>query len=103
MTSARVVAHGAPFNTPLGAALLKNGDLVVANADIGIQAPSAATNLLIEVSPVVPGGFVGRPLQLATDSLRHHSSTLATYLPGGLTGPPAPWGAKKASRSAVRR
>jgi len=66
MTSARVIAHGAPLNTPLSAALLKNGDLVVANADIGIQAPSAATNLLIEVSPVVPGGFVGKPLQLDT-------------------------------------
>jgi hypothetical protein len=66
MTSARVIAHGAPFNTPLSAALLRNGDLVVANADIGIQAPSATTNLLIEVSPVVPGGFVGKPLQLDT-------------------------------------
>jgi hypothetical protein len=66
MTSARVIAHGAPFNTPLSAALLKNGDLVVANADIGIPAPSATTNLLIEVSPVVPGGFVGKPLQLDT-------------------------------------
>ena len=66
MASARVIAHGAPFNTPLSAALLKNGDLVVANADIGIQAPSATTNLLIEVSPVVPGGFVGKPLQLDT-------------------------------------
>jgi hypothetical protein len=66
MASARVIAHGAPFNTPLSAALLKNGDLVVANADIGIQAPSAATNLLIEVSPVVPGGFVGKPLQVDT-------------------------------------
>ena len=66
MTSARVVAHGTPFNTPLSAALLKNGDLVVANADIGIQAPSTTTNLLIEVSPVVPGGFVGKPLQLDT-------------------------------------
>jgi len=66
MTSARVIANGAPFNTPLSAALLKNGDLVVANADIGIQAPSATTNLLIEVSPVVPGGFVGKPLQVDT-------------------------------------
>ncbi len=64
MTSARVIAHGPPLNTPLSAALLKNGDLVVANADIGIQAPSAATNFLIEVSPVLPGGFVGKPLQL---------------------------------------
>jgi hypothetical protein len=66
MTSARVIAHGAPLNTPLSAALLKNGDLVVANADIGVQAPSATTNLLIEVSPLVPGGFVGKPLQLDT-------------------------------------
>jgi hypothetical protein len=66
MTSARVIAHGSPLNTPLSAALLKNGDLVVANADIGVQAPSATTNLLIEVSPVIPNGFVGKPLQLDT-------------------------------------
>jgi hypothetical protein len=45
---------------------LKNGDLVVGNADIGLTAPSATTNLLIEVSPVVPGGFVGQPLQIDT-------------------------------------
>jgi hypothetical protein len=64
MAAARVIAHGAPFNTPLSAALLKNGDLLVANADIGISTPSAATNLLIEVSPVLPGGFVGQPLQV---------------------------------------
>ena len=64
MTSARVIAHGTPFNTPLSAALLKNGDLVVANADIGLSNPSATTNLLIEVSPQMPGGFVGEPLQL---------------------------------------
>jgi hypothetical protein len=60
MASAKVIAHGAPFNTPLSAALLKNGDLVVGNADIGMTVPSATTNLLIEVSPVVPGGFVGQ-------------------------------------------
>jgi len=64
--SVRVIAHGAPFNTPLSAALLKNGDLVVGNADIGLASPSATTNLLIEVSPVVPGGFVGQPLQIDT-------------------------------------
>ena len=58
--SARIIAHGAPFNTPLSAALLKNGDLVVGNADIGQSTPTATTNLLIEVSPVVPGGFVGQ-------------------------------------------
>src|SRR3984893_16377121 len=64
MASARVVAQGAPFNTPLSAALLKNGDLVVGNADIGISAASATTNMLIEISPVLPGGFVGQPLQV---------------------------------------
>jgi hypothetical protein len=63
-SSARVIAHGAPFNAPLSAALLKNGDLVVANADIGITTAGTTTNLLIEVSPVVPGGFVGQPVQL---------------------------------------
>jgi hypothetical protein len=66
MASAKVIAHGAPFNTPLSAALLKNGDLLVANADIGMSTPSATTNLLIEVSPVLPGGFVGKPLQVDT-------------------------------------
>ena len=64
MASARVIAHGTPFSTPLSAALLKNGDLVVGNADIGIMTPSMTTNLLIEVSPVLPGGFVGAPLQV---------------------------------------
>lgn len=64
MASATVIAHGVPFNTPLSAALLKNGDLLVANADIGLATPSATTNLLIEVSPVLPGGFVGQPLQV---------------------------------------
>ena len=66
MSSARVIAHGAPFTTPLSAALLKNGDLLVGNADIGITTPSASTNLLIEISPVLPGGFVGQPLQIDT-------------------------------------
>jgi hypothetical protein len=66
MSAARVIAHGPPFNTPLSAALLKNGDLVVGNADIGLSAPSATTNLLIEISPVLPGGFVGQPLQIDT-------------------------------------
>ena len=64
MASARVIAHGAPFVTPISAALLKNGDLVVGNGDIGVQAASATTNLLIEVSPALPGGFVGQPLQV---------------------------------------
>jgi hypothetical protein len=60
--SARVIAHGSPFITPLSAALLADGDLVVGNADILITG-SQTPNLLIEVSPVVPGGFVGQPFQ----------------------------------------
>jgi hypothetical protein len=66
MASATVIAHGAPLITPISAALLKNGDLVVGNADIGAQAASKTTNLLIEVSPVLPGGFVGQPVQVET-------------------------------------
>jgi len=66
MASARVIAHGAPLSAPLSAALLKNGDLVVGNADVGAPGPSPTTNLLIEVSPVVPSGFVGQPLQIDT-------------------------------------
>jgi hypothetical protein len=65
MASAKVIAHGSPLSAPISAALLKNGDLVVGNGDIvappaALPAPSAMTNLLIEVSPVVPGGFVGQ-------------------------------------------
>jgi hypothetical protein len=63
-SSAKVIAHGAPLSTPLSAALLSNGDLVIGNADIGLTTPSKSTNLLIEVSPVLPGGFVAQPLQL---------------------------------------
>jgi hypothetical protein len=63
-TSARVVATGGAFFTPLSAALLSNGDLIVADADvnIGTQTP----NLVFEISPVLPGGFVGAPVQLDT-------------------------------------
>jgi hypothetical protein len=62
--SARVVATGGAFFTPLSAALLSNGDLIVADADvnIGTQTP----NLVFEISPVLPGGFVGPPVQLDT-------------------------------------
>jgi hypothetical protein len=66
MAAARVIAHGAPLSAPLSAALLKNGDLVVANADIGTTTAGTATNQLIEVSPVMPGGFVGNPVQVDT-------------------------------------
>jgi hypothetical protein len=70
MASAKIIAHGPPLSAPISAALLKNGDLVVGNGDIvpppaALPAPSATTNLLIEVSPVVPGGFVGQ-LQIDT-------------------------------------
>jgi hypothetical protein len=63
-SSAKVIAHGAPLSTPLSAALLSDGDLVVGNADINVATASQSTNLLIEVSPVLPGGFVDQPLQL---------------------------------------
>src|SRR5277367_6343461 len=58
--SARAIAHGSPLITPLSAALLSDGDLVVGNADILITG-SQTPNLLIEVSPMLPGGFVGQP------------------------------------------
>jgi hypothetical protein len=62
--SARVIATGGGFVTPLSAALLSNGDLVVADADINIG--SQMPNLVFEISPVLPGGFVGQPVQLDT-------------------------------------
>jgi hypothetical protein len=70
MASAKIIAHGPPLSAPISAALLKNGDLVVGNGDIvappaALPAASATTNLLIEVSPVVPGGFIGQ-LQVDT-------------------------------------
>jgi hypothetical protein len=62
-SSARVIAHGAPLFAPISAALLSDGDLIVINDDINIPA-GQPQNLAIEVSPVLPGGFVGQPLQL---------------------------------------
>jgi hypothetical protein len=64
--SARVIATGGAFVTPLSAALLSNGDLIVADADINIG--SQMPNLVFEVSPVLPGGFVGQPVQLDSGS-----------------------------------
>jgi hypothetical protein len=61
--SARVIAHGGPFIAPISAALLADGDLIVANGDINITA-GQMPNLVVEVSPVLPGGFVGQPVQL---------------------------------------
>ena len=62
-SSARVIANGGPFIAPLSAALLADGDLIVANSDINIGA-GQTPNQVVEVSPVLPGGFVGQPLQL---------------------------------------
>jgi hypothetical protein len=64
-TSARVIAHGAPLFTPISAALLADGDLIVTNGDVNIGA-GQMPNLAVEISPVLPGGFVGEPLQLDT-------------------------------------
>jgi hypothetical protein len=61
--SARVIAHGAPLFTPITAALLADGDLIVTNGDTNIGA-GQMQNLAVEISPVLPGGFVGQPLQL---------------------------------------
>ena len=63
-SSARVIATGGGFFTPLSAALLSDGDLIVANADINIT--TQTPNQVFEISPVLPGGFVGQPLQLDT-------------------------------------
>ena len=60
-SAARVIASGGQLNAPISAALLMDGDLVVANADI--DAPSTP-NLLFEISPAL--GFVGAPVQLDT-------------------------------------
>jgi hypothetical protein len=62
-SSARAIANGGPLIAPLSAALLSDGDLIVANSDIGISA-GQMPNLVVEVSPVLAGGFVGQPVQL---------------------------------------
>lgn len=62
-SSARVIAHGTPLFAPLSAALLSDGDLIVENSDINIPA-GQMPNLAMEVSPVLPNGFVGDPVQL---------------------------------------
>ena len=66
-TSARVIATGGMFLAPLSAALLPNGDLLVENADINIH--SQTPDLVFEISPVLPGGFVGQPVQLVNDGM----------------------------------
>jgi hypothetical protein len=64
-SSARVIANGTPLFAPLSAALLADGDLIVENSDINIGS-GQMPNLAVEVSPVLPGGFVGEPVQLDT-------------------------------------
>jgi hypothetical protein len=64
-SSARVIANGAPLIAPLSAALLADGDLIVENSDINI-AGGQMPNLAVEVSPVLPQGFVGQAVQLDT-------------------------------------
>ena len=64
-SSARVIAHGGPFIAPISAALLSDGDLIVGNGDINIAA-GQMPNLAVEISPVLPGGFVGQAVQLDT-------------------------------------
>ncbi len=62
-SSARVVATGGPLIAPISAALLADGDLIVGNGDDSISA-TQIPNLVVEISPVLPGGFVGDPVQL---------------------------------------
>jgi len=62
-SSATVIAHGAPLAGPLSSALLPDGDLIVENSDVSITG-SQMPNLAMEVSPVLPGGIVGEPVQL---------------------------------------
>ncbi|MDR3417307.1 MAG: hypothetical protein P4L83_14065 [Nevskia sp.] len=57
--AARVIANGGQLNGPISAALLSDGDLVVANADLNSP---PQVNLLFEISPAL--GFVGQPVQL---------------------------------------
>jgi hypothetical protein len=62
-SAARVLAHGGALIAPISAALLADGDLIVGNGDINIAGGQQA-NLVVEISPTLPGGFVGQPVQL---------------------------------------
>jgi hypothetical protein len=64
-SSARVIAHGSPLIAPISAALLSDGNLIVTNGDLDELDPATQqANLAVEISPVLPGGFVGQPIQL---------------------------------------
>jgi hypothetical protein len=80
-SSARVIAHGGDFVAPLSAALLADGDLIVTNADINISS-SQMPNLAFEISPVLPGGFVGHSVQLDTSGTPGALFGLATAVDG---------------------
>jgi hypothetical protein len=62
-SSARVLATGGPLIAPISAALLADGDLIVGNGDLNISA-TQVPNLMVEISPLLPGGFVGAPVQV---------------------------------------
>ncbi len=66
-SAVRVLAHGAPLISPLSATLLPDGDLLVANADINLGGGDMP-NLVSEISPALPGGFVGQAVQLDAGS-----------------------------------
>ena len=64
-SSARVIAHGSPLVAPISAALLSDHNLIVTNGDLDELDPATQqANLAMEISPVLPGGFVGQPIQL---------------------------------------
>jgi hypothetical protein len=45
--------------------LLSDGNLIVTNGDLDELDPATQqANLAVEISPVLPGGFVGQPIQL---------------------------------------
>ena len=69
------VAEGAPLFTPVGVALLPDGDVVAFNGDLPLsngQLPSSSPNLAIElVAPSLGSssqGAIGQPVQLDSGS-----------------------------------
>lgn len=75
--SARVIASGGQFNSPISAALLMDGDLIVGNGDI--DSPKTP-NLAFEISPTL--GFVGQPIQLDTSGNAGALFGIATAVDG---------------------
>jgi hypothetical protein len=81
-SSARVIATGGPLIAPIGAALLADGNLIVGNGDLNITA-TQVPNQAVEVSPVLPGGFVGAPIQLDAGSSNAPGTACGTALTCG--------------------